>query len=73
MSDNLKLYRTIMGLVLKSRVHFHDLRCLVTFVWAIVGLLMEECVHLPEPVGCLSTWRGGCSQQRKAVDALAGK
>ncbi|MEW6498902.1 MAG: transposase [Cyanobacteriota bacterium] len=48
MSDNLSLYRTIMGLVLKSRVHFHDLRCLVTFVWAIVGLLMEECVHLSQ-------------------------
>lgn len=48
MSDNLKLYRTIMGLVLKSKVHFHDLRCLVTFVWAIVGLLMEECVHLSQ-------------------------
>ena len=48
MSDNLRLYRTIMGLVLKSKVHFHDLRCLVTFVWAIVGLLMEECVHVSQ-------------------------
>jgi hypothetical protein len=46
MSDNLSLYRTIMELVLKSKVHFHDLRCLITFVWAIVGVILEECVHL---------------------------
>ena len=44
--DSLKLYRTIMELVLSSQVRFHDLRCLVTFVWAIVGLLKEKGVHL---------------------------
>jgi hypothetical protein len=48
MLNNLSLYRTIMGLVLKSKVQFHDLRCLVTFVWAIVGVLIEECVHLSQ-------------------------
>ena len=48
MSGNLSLYRTIMGLLLRSRVHFYDLRCLVTFVRAIVGLLMEECAHLSQ-------------------------
>jgi hypothetical protein len=35
-----------MALVLKSKVHFHDLRCLITFVWAIVEVILEECVHL---------------------------
>jgi hypothetical protein len=44
--DSLNLYRTIMELVLNSQVHFHDRRCLVTFVWAIVGVLLEKCVHL---------------------------
>jgi len=44
--DSLKLYRIIMELVLSSQVQFHDLRCLVTFVWAIVGLLKEKGVHL---------------------------
>jgi hypothetical protein len=44
--DSLTLYRTIMELVLSSQVHFHDLRCLVTFVWAIVGVILEKCVHL---------------------------
>ena len=44
--DSLKLYRIIMELVLSSQVKFHDLRCLVTFVWAIVGLLKEKGVHL---------------------------
>jgi hypothetical protein len=46
MSDSLSLYRTIMGLVLNTGVHFHDLRCLMTFVWAIVGLLKEQAIHL---------------------------
>lgn len=46
MSDSLNLYRTIMGLVMSTGVHFHDLRCLVTFVWAIVGLLKEQAIHL---------------------------
>lgn len=46
MSDSLKLYRTIIDVVVKSRVHFHDIRCLVTFAWAVVGVLMEKSVHL---------------------------
>ena len=46
MSDSLKLYRTIIEIVVKSRVHFHDIRCLTTFVWAVVGVLMEKSVHL---------------------------
>lgn len=44
--DSLALYRTILELVVSSQVHFHDKRCLITFVWAIVGILEEKCVHL---------------------------
>lgn len=44
--DSLTLYRTIMDLILSSRVRFHDIRCLMTFVWAIVGLVSEKTVHL---------------------------
>jgi hypothetical protein len=46
MSDSLELYRTILGIILSSHVHFHDIRCLATFAWAIVGILLEESVHL---------------------------
>lgn len=46
MSDSLRLYRTIIEMISNSRVRFHDMRCLITFAWAIVGLLMEKSVHL---------------------------
>ena len=46
MSDSLTLYRTIAELILNSRVRFHDRRCLVTFIWAVVSLIMEKSVHL---------------------------
>jgi hypothetical protein len=46
MSDSLRLYRTISEMIQDSRVRFHDMRCLVTFAWAIVGLLMEKSVHV---------------------------
>ena len=46
MSDNLTLYRTLIEFVWQHGVRFHDLRCLITFVWAIVGLLMSQNVHL---------------------------
>jgi len=46
MSDSLTLYRTIIAMILNTRTHFHDLRCLVTFAWAIVGVLLEKGVHL---------------------------
>jgi len=29
-----------------SKVRFHDRRCLITFAWAIVGVLLEKSVHL---------------------------
>lgn len=44
--DSLKVYRTIVDLIVKSKVRFHDRRCLVTFAWAIVGLLLEKNVHI---------------------------
>ena len=46
MSDSLTLYRTIIDMILNSRVHFHDMRCLITFAWAIVGALFEKSVHV---------------------------
>lgn len=46
MSDSLRLYRTIIEMIRNSKVRFHDVRCLVTFAWAIVGLLLEKSVHL---------------------------
>jgi len=46
MSDSLTLYRTIIAMILNTRTHFHDIRCLVTFAWAIVGVLLEKSVHL---------------------------
>ena len=46
MSDSLTLYRTILRIIANSQVRFHDLRCMFTFVWAVVGVLMEQSVHL---------------------------
>ena len=43
MSGSHKLYRIIIGIILNSHVYFHDLRCLVTFAWAVVGVLMKKC------------------------------
>ena len=46
MSDSLRLYRTIIEMIRNSRIRFHDMRCLITFAWAIVGVLLEKSVHL---------------------------
>jgi hypothetical protein len=46
MSDSLELYRTIVKMIQNTKVHFHDIRCLLTFAWAIVGVIMEREVHL---------------------------
>ena len=46
MSDSLRLYRTIIEMLGNSQVRFHDMRCLVTFAWAIVGVILEKDVHL---------------------------
>jgi hypothetical protein len=46
MSDSLRLYRTIIEMIQKSLVRFHDMRCMITFTWAIVGVLLERSVHV---------------------------
>jgi len=46
MTDSLRLYRTIIEMIRDSKVRFHDMRCLITFAWAIVGVLLEKNIHL---------------------------
>ena len=48
MTDSLILYRTLIEFVWQNGVRFHDLRCLITFVWAIVGLLLSQQIHLSQ-------------------------
>jgi hypothetical protein len=71
--DSLTLYRTIMELVLSSQVHFHDLRCLVTFVWAIVGVILEKCVHLSRWVNRRPGEVQAASKQRQFARWLDNK
>jgi hypothetical protein len=33
-------------MIQNSKVRFHDMRCLITFAWAIVGVILERSVHL---------------------------
>lgn len=46
MKDSLRLYRTLLDFVWQPGVRFHDLRCLYTFIWAIVGVILSECISL---------------------------
>jgi hypothetical protein len=48
MTDSLILYRTLIEFVWQNGVRFHDLRCLITFVWAISGLLLSQQIHLSQ-------------------------
>jgi len=48
MNDSLKLYRNIAEFVFKYGMRFHDLRCFVTFLWAMVGLIQSRTVHLSQ-------------------------
>lgn len=48
MSDSLTLYRSLLEFVWQNGIRFHDLRCLITFVWALVGLLMSQQIHLSQ-------------------------
>jgi hypothetical protein len=67
MSDSLTLYRTIFDMILNTRVHFHDIRCLITFAWAIVGVLLEKSAHLSK-WGIHRTGRAkAASKQRQFV------
>lgn len=42
------MYRTLIEFVWQNGVRFHDLRCLITFVWAIVGLLLSQQIHVSQ-------------------------
>lgn len=46
MSNHSTLFYNLMQFVCSAGVRFHDLRTLTTFVWAIVGLLISESIHL---------------------------
>jgi hypothetical protein len=46
MSNHNTLFNNLMHFVYKSGIRFHDLRTLTTFVWALVGLLVSETIHL---------------------------
>lgn len=48
MSDSLILYRTLLEFVWQNGIRFHDLRCLMTFVWALVGLILSQQIHLSQ-------------------------
>lgn len=46
MSNHNTLFNNLMHFVCSSGIRFHDLRTLTTFVWAVVGLLVSETIHL---------------------------
>lgn len=46
MSNHNTLFNNSMHFVCSSRVRFHDLRVLTTFVWAITGMLISESINL---------------------------
>ncbi len=46
MGDSLTLYRSLIAFVWQAGVRLHDLRCLYTLVWAVVGLLMTRSINL---------------------------
>lgn len=48
MSNHNTLFNNSMHFVCSSRLRFHDLRVLTTFVWAIVGLLIGESINLSQ-------------------------
>jgi len=48
MSDSLTLYGTLMKFIWQNDIYIHDIRCLVSFVWAIVGLIQSQKIHLSQ-------------------------
>lgn len=48
MTDSLILYGTLMKFVWQNDIYFHDVRCLVTLVWAMVGLIQSQKIHLSQ-------------------------
>jgi hypothetical protein len=59
MSESLQIYRTISALLLNAGVRFHDIRCQATFLWAVVGLILEKSIH----PGQWSKYRLGFTKQ----------
>lgn len=45
-SNHTTLFYNLMRFIGDAGVRFHDLRTMATFVWAIFGLIVSECVHL---------------------------
>ena len=46
MTNVITLWKNLMGFVLEAGVRFHDIRATSTYVWAVLGLLLSETVHL---------------------------
>ena len=46
MSKSLELYSTIAGFIWQAGVRMNDLRNVVTFIWAVTGLIASGTVHL---------------------------
>jgi len=74
-SDSLKLYRTIAEMMLTSRVRFHDKRCMLAFIWAVVCMILEKNVNLSKAfskvfVRCLANggWKDAPSDRQWVVE-----
>jgi hypothetical protein len=48
MTDSLTLYRSLMKFVWQNDLYIHDVRCIETFVWAMVGLIQSQKIHLSQ-------------------------
>ena len=46
MSKHTTRFHNLMHFVCGSGIRFRDLRTLATFVWALVGLIVNETIHL---------------------------
>ena len=46
MSDSLTLYRIVAEVILNNQVRFHDKRCLITFIWVVVCIVLEKSVNI---------------------------
>ena len=48
MAGSLRLYSTMMHFIGQTGVHFHDIRAMATYGWAVVGLLLSHKIHLSQ-------------------------
>ena len=48
MNDSLSLYGTLMKFVWQNDIYIHDVRCLVTFVWAMAGQIQSQKIDLSQ-------------------------